>query len=250
MARIRELNLYQKGLLILLAAMVVIFGVVYSVFSSKVGYLYMDKVFLPSEENGSIVYSSTIKGEESRFIVTPKKEVIFQCGDKVYGPYTAKEDPTAIPKDSAFSEHMTGIEVKNGNEVIFRGGAFRISGNNAHTMLIGENESDVSHNVTTSINDGSVVDQMEPSVYVILELMDGPELTQKGQWIAWFCGVFISVMTAVSILYADELFRWNLSFRIRNAESAEPSFGEISGRYIAWTSLTIMALVLYIIGLQ
>jgi hypothetical protein len=57
-------------------------------------------------------------------------------------------------------------------------------------------------------------------------------------------------MTAVSILFADELFRWNLAFQIRNADRAEPSDWEIAGRYIGWTALTIMALVLYVMGLR
>ena len=55
---------------------------------------------------------------------------------------------------------------------------------------------------------------------------------------------------AVSILYADELFRWDLSFQIQNAETAEPSEWEMMKRYLSWTVLTIMLLVLYIVGLR
>ena len=81
----------------------------------------------------------------------------------------------------------------------------------------------------------------------ILELMNDPELTHKGEW---FGAVFICVLNTISILFADELFRWNLAFRIRNVDYAEPSDWEIAGRYIGWTVLTIMALVFFIIGLQ
>ena len=52
------------------------------------------------------------------------------------------------------------------------------------------------------------------------------------------------------MLFADELFRWNLAFQIRNVDHAEPSEWEIASRYLGWTVLTIMALVLYIMGLQ
>ena len=52
------------------------------------------------------------------------------------------------------------------------------------------------------------------------------------------------------MLFADELFRWNLAFQIRNVEKAEPSDWEIAQRYIAWTAMTIMALILFIMGLQ
>lgn len=257
MERIKDLDRYQKGILLLLVAMIVVFGVVYSVVSSKIGFLYMDKILQPSEESGNTIYSGTIKGLESRFVVTPEKVVTFYHGEKVYGPYTAKEDPTAIPEDDDFSAHMTGIEIKDGEEIIFRGGIFEMGGSDSFWMLINEdgtNESIVISAVmsdgTVVDGDGNVVDQMEPSVSTILDLMHGPELTKKGEWLAWFCGIFISIMTAVSILFADELFRWNLAFQIRNADRAEPSDWEIAGRYIGWTALTIMALVLYVMGLR
>ena len=80
--------------------------------------------------------------------------------------------------------------------------------------------------------------------------MNDPELTHKGEWFAWFGALFICALNAISILFADELFRWNLAFRIRNVDDSEPSDWEIAGRYIGWTVLSIMALVLFIIGLQ
>ena len=67
---------------------------------------------------------------------------------------------------------------------------------------------------------------------------------KKRIWIALF------LLIAASILFSDELFYLSLSFRIRNAEYAEPSDWEMAGRYISWTGLTVMTLVLYIIGLR
>ena len=90
---------------------------------------------------------------------------------------------------------------------------------------------------------------MKPSATAILELMSEPELTSNGDWQIWFYSVLLSVITAVSVLYVDELFRWNLSFQIRNAERAEPSEWEIAGRDIGWTAFTVMALVFYSVGL-
>lgn len=257
MERIKGLDRYQKGILLLLIAMIVVFGVVYSVVSSRVGYLYNDVILVPSEENGNTIYSGAIKGQECFFTVTPEKTVTFHYGEKIYGPYTAKEDPTAIPEDDISSELMTGIEVKDGEDVIFRGGVLEMGGSDSYWMLVNEDGSNTSFAFTAVMSDGTVVDgdgnavdPMEPSVSDILHLMDGPELTKKGQWLAWFLGIFVSASTAVSILFADELFRWNLRFQIRNVERAEPSDWEIAGRYIGWTGLTIMALVLYVMGLQ
>ena len=90
---------------------------------------------------------------------------------------------------------------------------------------------------------------MEPSVCNILELLSGPGLEHKGDWVPFALGLVICILTALSILYADELFRWSMSFCIRNAENAEPSDWELAGRYIGWVMLPIAALVVFIIGL-
>ena len=97
---------------------------------------------------------------------------------------------------------------------------------------------------------GNVIDKMEPSASTIYELLNDPELTHKGEALAWFGAVFICILNVLSILFADELFRWNLLFQIRNVENAEPSDWEIAGRYIGWTVMTIMSLVIFITGLQ
>ena len=62
--------------------------------------------------------------------------------------------------------------------------------------------------------------------------------------------VILSIFTAISILFADEIFRWNLAFRIRNVEQAEPSEWEITSRYIVWTVLPILITIFFIVGLQ
>ena len=85
---------------------------------------------------------------------------------------------------------------------------------------------------------GNAVDPLEPALSDILRLVFDPELTHKGSWLAWFGAVFLSILNAVSILYADELFHWDLSFQIRNAETAEPSDWELMKRYLGWTVFT------------
>lgn len=98
--------------------------------------------------------------------------------------------------------------------------------------------------------DGEVIDPNEPSVSDILMVMAGPPLDHKGSWLGWVMGLIICILTAVDILFADELFRLHMAFHISRAEDAEPSDWEIAGRYIGWTVMPVIALVLFIIGLQ
>lgn len=152
-------------------------------------------------------------------------------------------------------EDMVGVELRKGDEIIFRGGVLE---HGDHIFLYNEDGSNATINVTATMSDGTVIDAdgneidlMEPFASTILYLMTGtPELTHKGNWLAWFGGVFICIINALLILFADELFRCSLKFQIRNADYAEPSDWEIAGRYISWTVLPIMALVTFTAGLQ
>lgn len=86
----------------------------------------MDTILVVSQENGSTVYSGRINGEKARFTVSEDKSVMFTCGDKSYGPFTVIEDPTAVP-DVAEAEDLIGIELREGDELLFRGGVLECS---------------------------------------------------------------------------------------------------------------------------
>lgn len=249
MERIKSLNRYQKGILLLLSAMIVIFFVVYSVVTSQVGYLYHNAILIPSQQDGSTIYSGKIDGQEAVFTVTADKEITFLLGDKTYGPYTVKEDPSAKPEEHPMS---TGIEIKKGDEILFRGGAYQYSSKLRWHLY---NEDGTSYNLYITIgvandkNDNEI-DEAEPSLIAILDLVYGPELTHKGNWPGWFIGIFLSAWTAVCILFADELFRWQLRHRTSDWRFAEPSEWEITRRYIGMTLMVAFILFLYIMGLQ
>ena len=252
MKRIKALTLYQKGFLILLTAMVLVFTVIYPITIARVGFAYQDVILIPTQENGNVVYSGKIQGKQARFTIFEDKTVEFQYGENTYGPYTAREDPTAIPKDHEMYESMTGIELRQGPNVVFRGA---ILSHGEDRLLFNEDGSldisavDITNNWVLSGANGNGIDPIVPPVSTILDLMAGPQLTHKGDLIAWFGGVLICVITAISILFADELFRWNLSFQIRNVDKAEPSDLEIACRYIGWAVLSFLAMMFFIKGL-
>lgn len=241
-----------------MTVMVLVFTVVYPVTIAREGFVYQEALLVPSQENGNTVYSGKIQGEKASFTVYADRTVEFRYGDKLYGPYTAREDPSAIPDadeegEPLGGEAVTGVELRCGEQIIFRGGVVDYGDS---SWLYNEDGSLADMGFSVMIDgivmdeNGNVIDLMEPSVSTILDLMAGPELTHRGEWIAWFGGVFICIFTALSILFADELFRWELSFQIRNADKAEPSDWEIAGRYIAWTALPVIAMILFVEGLQ
>ena len=254
MKRIKDLNRYQKGLLIFMIIMTLLFAIIYPMTISRVGYRYNDAILVPTQENGKISYTGKIQGKQAQFIVSENKSVMFQYGDKSYGTYTMIEDPTAIPQDKEIAEEMTGVEIRNGDKLLFRGGVWDAGDfywlYNEDGTLDSLGFSVMTSNGIELDENGDVIDKMEPSAATIYELLNEPELTHKGEVLAWFGAVFICLINTLTMLFVDELFRWNLAFQIRNVENAEPSDWEIAGRYIGWTAMTIMALVLFIMGLQ
>ena len=255
MERFKALDKFQKGILLLLAAMILIFSAVYPYVLSRKGFLYRDAILVPSQENGETIYSGKINGEPAIFTVSADRTIRFTYGAAYYGPYLVREDPSAIPKDEEIADRMTGLELLCDDELLFRGGVFLMD--DGSYWLFDEEGDLKSHEVNVTIRDGTTlydgngneIDPMAPSLTALVTLYYGPELTHKGVGLAWFGGVFLCVLTAMTILYADELFRWNLSFRIQDVDRAEPSDWELGTRYLQWILLPILALATFIMGL-
>lgn len=252
MERIRKLNNYQKVILIIMVAMSLMFAVIYPKTIARMGYKYNDAILVPTVKAGETVYSGKIKGEQAHFIVS-NNTVVLNYGDKTYGPYTVREDVTAIPEDNEISGSMTGIEIWEGNDILFRGGVMDLV-----DYYMFYNEDGISNDILISYvtsdgierdENGDPIDRMTPSLSTIYELTQNPELTHKGVGFIWFIAVFVCIMNALSILFADEFFRVKLAFSVQNVDNVEPSEWAIAARYIGWTTMTIIALVIFIMGL-
>ncbi len=250
-----ELNRYQKGLLLVLLIMVVIFTAVYFVRAPQVGFVYRGAFLEKSTEGENTLYSGKVRGREAVFTVGADKSVTYRHGDKTYGPYTAKKDSSAVPKDDAHASLMTGVEIREGEEVFFRGGVMMAGRGDESFMMIYDENGMFYDGITFSSDgvmydeNGQIIDQNMPTVNTILRMMSGPKLTRRVQWGAWFGGLVFAVLTAIGILFADAFFRFRMSFRVENAEGLYPSAWEMMTRYIGWTVAVLATLYIFILGL-
>lgn len=254
MDRIRNLNRFQKGLLIFMTAAALVFAAAYAVTIRRVGFAYKDAILVPVHEDGCTVYAGKVLGQPSQFTVSEDGVVVFRHGDRTYGPYTSREDPEAIPEDAELAAYMTGMELLRGEDVLFLGGVLEAGDScwlyNADGTLHGLGLTYVTSDGIERDESGRAVDPAEPSVSTLLALMHEPRLTHRGEWPVWLGGVFICALNAFSMLFADELFCWSLALRIRHADRAEPTDWEIAGRYVSWIMLSVLALILFVAGLQ
>ena len=86
-------------------------------------------------------------------------------------------------------------------------------------------------------------------LFVLFSILYAALGCPEGGWYLFGLGVFICAVNAVTDLFADELFRWNLRFQIRDPEDAEPSEWVLFSRWLGSIILTALALALFIIGL-
>lgn len=254
MERIRNLSPLQRGLLVVLCAMLVAFGVLYAVVTGRVGYEHRDGILLPETRGDTTVYSGKVLGKPAAFTVdSGQGSVTFSYDGKTYGPYVAMEDPTAIPREYAGYEDFTGVELWDGTERIFRGYVFLGTDGPVYFTEEGTGPAVTITYTSDGVeydSDGNVVDPMEPGVYTLLELLYAPTFVHRGNWGLYLLGVVISVAAAVSMLYARELFYWNLSFSIENAREARPTELLLMQWKIGWVVLCALTLFVYIVGLQ
>lgn len=253
--RIRNLSGYQKAILLAIAAMVLVFSVVYLLTVRRVGYLYQGTILVPTQEDGATVYTGSIRNTAAQFRVT-ENQVTFRYGDTQYGPYTMESDPTAVPSQQDSEEGFVGIEIRDKGKILFRGGVQKLQD---HYFFIHSDGSSDLHNlyyedavtgVVYNAETGEVHDRMAPTLRDIYALLTNPPLTHKGEGMAWLAGVVMCIVNAVTLLFADELFYWKMSFLVRNAQGAEPSDWALGQRFIGWAALGILALVVFVLGLQ
>ena len=247
MQRFKQLSVLQKAILIGICAMALVFCVRYPVTLARVGYAFRGAILTPAQTDVGTVYSGKVHSEKVSFTVDASGAATYRGGGAVFGPYTVREDASAVPAEFLrYDTPSTGVELRRGDEAIFRG---CLRDNGEYRMLYDENGK--LDDLSLFFSDGEQTPAAEePTAYEVLSLLVDLQPEHKGQWSLGALGLVVCAMTAVSILYADELFRWGLSFRVRDPESAEPSDWELASRYFTWIALPMLALAMFIMGLR
>ena len=252
MKRIKECGRYQKGILLLLLAMIVAFTGLYPLLYPRVGFMCNNEQY-PStflemrKENGVTVYEGRVEGETLTFRIEKANTLICHYGDKTYGPFTVRRDSTAVPIHNGAAREMVGVEILEGKEILFRGGVLVTDKENLSMSLYEEENYDFdSSDIILGNSGGGEVktDRMKPTEYTILRLLAGPKLIHKANWWGWAAGMFFSILTALLALFPEEEFRFRMSFRVDDVNSVYPSDWEIASRYIGWTVGAGIALIL------
>lgn len=252
MTQYKDMTRFEQFVIIASVVLFAVFTIWCIVVTSQRGYKYCDTILVRSVQDGNTIYAGKVDGEEARFTVSSDGSITFTYGEKVYGPYTVKNDASAMPKGK---DCVAGLEVRDKGEVIFRGGYAVYNGYRSYYNQDGS--FDPSDFTVSSSNggimkdaDGNIIDQMKPSIGTLVALAEGPKIEHNGSWLMWFIATLLAGSTVFSVFYADALFRLRLSWHVQDVDMLEPAGWEIDRRMIGWGLSLFLVLFIYISALQ
>ena len=182
-AKWQEMGLYRRILLAVMLAEIVGFLIAYVIVVNRPGLEYSGALLYPHTEGELQIYEGKIDGEPARFAVSPEGEISYQWGEYTYGPWQVVADPTAVP--DGFRE-KNGLEIRRGDEVIFRG----IYSPHSFNLLIDENGDPVRDTFSVgSVGGGATLyyvtgqevtreEWYEPGLGALARIVLTPELTR------------------------------------------------------------------------
>ena len=266
-ARWNEMDLFRRGLLLLLAVAIPLFAVVTAVQCSRVGIEYGNAFLRRTEKDGVIQYAGRKSGEDSVFTVGPDDRVEYRWGEETYGPYQVKRDPTARPPydpENPWPSGQIGVEVRREGTVVFRGGYAspgRMLNDYWSRGLVWEDGTDYDDwtpgiYATTSTGEiigltGSAANRTvhQPQLYTVIQVAMGPRLSQRGNWTDYIKATALAVFTVLYVLLYKQLLQARVNRLVKDGEQAQPSDVSVAAALVAMLLLTGATLLCYLLPL-
>lgn len=235
--------------MVVVAVMIIAFSIIYPIIMSIKGIEFRNDFLTRKEGQGNVTYTD----ENTSITVYDDRSIEFKCyhrftgedyRDVTYGPYSWMEDPSAIPAVTedgrlSFDDYM-GLKIMDGDKVYFRGAVSKES------YIVYNADGTMANNFDVVLGDYYA---NPPDIYEIVKFINGPQTTNRGNIVLYIFGIIICIIAVVSMLFPDELFRLAMWPRVRNLYDVEPSDWELTVRVIEWYVLTIVAFVVFVIGL-
>ncbi len=240
MEKLREKGRGQQIMLIIQLLMLLIFIPLFMTVG-KQSVLSWHNGWMRAENVGdSVVYSGRGEHKGKSFTVTGDT-VEYRLEGELIHTYTVAEAPDAIPDNKSLnitgsgSKLMKGFEISRDGESIMRGAYI-------------PNSVSYYHPETGGIETYKNYEAPEEAKG-IFHMLVMQETEPRGNLQIFAMAIFICIVNALSIYFVDELFRFNLSFAIKNAERAEPSDWELFTRWVGWVLLSGTALASFIVSI-
>ena len=215
---------FQRVCLLLQAAVILLFTVLYPVVGSWKGTEYNGDFYRRTVQGEAAAYTGTRDGLKTVYAVRPLGEgytVECEIEGQVFGPYDIALAPEAAGDVGDWTGPVTGgIEVRQGERVLYRGPYY--ASPEGKLLWMGDMDAlYIGGKIVQMGFSSSPAYVEEPEAADLLYFAMKPTITHQGNWIYYVAGFFLAVLNGVGILFAEELFVWEMSWHINRPEDAE-----------------------------
>ena len=247
-----ERSLFQKILLVILAAMILLFGVLTGIVRGRTGVLFHDALLevRGTPENGS--YSGESHGETVSIVVSRSSQTETSMGLAI-GNLIDESWLVEYPLEPIRTEHgdtKPGLRVYKEDQLVFEGAYDPADYSDVlgHILYDKNGEWTIEHSFGFhAATESSYWVQYETGVNTVLEFVNGPELTARGSWQMYAMATLVAIMAMVLTAFPLELFEMNHHWYVKDPEPTELYFvmNRVSSCFLA-----LVALIVYIMGVR
>lgn len=203
------LDFFQKVMLVCSILLILIYALWYRSANTKDGYLSHDSLLLYSQEDGYDVYAADSRWTRSFTVSRSDHTVLYQIGEKSYGPYTVLVDGAS----SAGEYDSRPVEITLNGQSVFRG-YYQKTGNGI--FLCSEKETVYyQDDLFVQSYQTDTTDYSDSSFADIVAVAIGPELVHFGNRDYYERGILFCVLNLLSVFGGGLARRGVLSGRIK-----------------------------------
>ena len=236
-----QLGRLRQTLLVLLASFLALTALGLAYQNTRLG-IGFGGFLLRTQTGDTTRYEGKVMDRPVTIVVT-KDQVEIDVERTHYGPYTLREDPTAVPAqtdwDGVTGEQLRGIELLEGEKILFRGGVYHIG----DTWRLFDEDG-------TYRQEGTYGDRGIPTPTGICRLWLGPQLSHLGSWLGLALAGLLALLSGAAMLFYEYWFKWSVQRSVRNVEDPEPTDRELFWAGASWVVYTGLCGYLCVIALR
>ena len=243
---------FQKVMLCLLAAMVILFAILMGMSRCRLGVEFHESLLEMQGTAENAAYSGKAQGADVSIVVSRSDETTvglsFEIGEHVHDTCLVE-----YPLEPIQTEHgqKPGLRVSRNGEVVFEGAydPADYSEGIGYVLYDQDGQFTFSHALSVHVYGGGndYWEHYEPGVDTILRFANGPELTARGDWLGFFVACFAVLMAAILTVFPYELFLMKHHWYVENPEPTD--FYYLSIR-VSSVLLAGMALIAFLFALR
>jgi len=239
----------QKIVMIVIVAMIALFGVLNVVPFFNKGVVFHDSLLKKTTTSESVSYSGKAYGESIEITVTPstdgkQTEVTFQIGNRYRDICTLERGLPSIKTEHG--KTVEGIRISKNGRVMFDGG-YDFDGSEYRTWYNKDGTMDMSRYIGFGYVGSDYWGSYETTSNSVMRFAQGPELVHRGHIGLYFMMVLLSLLLLLDVTHPTALFYMQHACDVRDPE---PSDFYIAMQKVGWVIYPFFLLAGYIVTLR